>query len=430
MKTMKAVPAPGLRILSLEDSDLDAELITRELRRGGIEFVLHRAQTRQEFERSLAEFHPELILADYRLPTFDGALALAIARERCPEVPVVIISGVVGEETAVELMKNGATDFVLKERLARLVPAVRRALREVAERNARRQAEADLRTLNAELERRVAERTHELNQKNAHMEEDLRMARELQLALLPQHYPTLPRGAAQSSSAVRFCSLFRPTSSMSGDFFNVVRVSETAVGVFICDVMGHGVRAALVTSMMRALEEQLGDSAADPGALLSEINRGLRGILGHARTGLFATACYLVVDVATSRISFANAGHPSPLLVRRVPGGVVPLTASRTTGPALGLFEDVHYHTHECPVQASDLILLFTDGLFEAENASEEAYSEGRLRDSVRRHVGLPPAQLVNDIFAEVEQFAAGRPFADDVCIVGMEIAHLEANAA
>lgn len=238
----------------------------------------------------------------------------AIAKVRCPDIPLIVISGAVGEETAVELLKNGATDFVLKDRLARLVPAVQRALREVAERDARRQAEANLRALNEDLERRVAERTRELSEKNAAMEEDLRMARELQMALLPQRFPTLPRGAAHAASAVKFCSIFHPASSVSGDFFNVVRVSETAVGVFICDVMGHGVRAALVTAMMRALEEQLGDSAGNPGALLTEINRGLSSILRQSGTTLFATACYLIADVATSRIAYANAGHPSPLL--------------------------------------------------------------------------------------------------------------------
>ncbi len=425
---MKPTTEPSthrLRILSLEDSDIDAELIMRELREGGIRFLSHRAQTRRDFERAIAEFRPGIILADYRLPAFDGAQALAIAKDLCPDVPLIVISGAVGDETAVELLKNGATDFVLKDRLGRLVPAVRRALRETAERDARRQAEADLRALNEQLEQRVADRTLELSRKNAHMEEDLRMARELQMALLPHHFPTLPRGVSQSASAVRFCSLFRPTSSMSGDFFNVVRVSDTAVGVFICDVMGHGVRAALVTAMMRALEEQLGEAAADPGTLLTEINRALRGIFGHTSTGLFATACFLVVDVATSRIRFASAGHPSPLLVRPAIRGVAPILSPSSSSPALGLFDHAKYHTEERPVAADDLILFFTDGLFEVENTEDETFSEGRLRETVRQRAGLPPAQLMNDVFAEVERFAGGRDFVDDVCLVGMEIAHL-----
>ena len=428
---MSTLEKTGLRILSLEDCDLDAELILRELTEGGIEFVPTRVQTGADFERAITEIQPGLILADYKLPTFDGAQALAMARERCPDVPVIIISGAVGEETAVELLKNGATDFVLKDRLdGRLVPAVHRALREVGERSARRQAEADLRALNEQLEQRVAERTRELCEKNALMEEDLEMARELQMALLPQHFPTLPRGAAQAASAVKFCSLYRPTNSVSGDFFNVVRVSDTAVGVFICDVMGHGVRAALVTAMMRALEEQLSETAGDPGALLTEINRTLRDILRQSGTTLFTTACYLIADVATSRITFANAGHPSPLLVRGTPREVEPITAPHTAGPALGIFDDVRYRTYERPVAKDDLVLLFTDGLFEVENASDEAFSERRLRESIRQRAGMPPAQLVQDVFTEIERFADGHAFSDDVCLIGLEIVHLESSAA
>lgn len=406
---------------------MDAALILGELRAGGIDFVSQRVQNGADFEREITEFRPDLILADFRLPTFDGAQALALAKERCPDVPVIIISGAVGEETAVELLKNGATDFVLKDRLRRLVPAVQRALREVAERAARRRAENGLRALNEELENRVAERTRELCEKNTLMEEDLAMARELQMAFLPRQYPTLPRGAEQAASAVKFFSIYRPTDSVSGDFFNVLRVSDTAVGVFICDVMGHGVRAALVTAMMRALEGQLGETEQDPGALLTEMNRALRGILRPSGTTLFTTACYLIADVAASRITFASAGHPSPLLVRATPRTVDPIVAPRSAGPALGIFEDVQYRTHEREVKADDLILFFTDGLFEVENAAAEAFGELRLRESIRERAGQPPAQIINDVFREIERFAEGHVFPDDVCLVGMEIARVAA---
>jgi sigma-B regulation protein RsbU (phosphoserine phosphatase) len=419
----------GLRVLLLEDSNLDAELTLRELKRGGIEFVSTRAQNGADFQRALREFQPGLILADFKLPTFDGRQALAMARELSPDVPMIMISGAVGEETAVELLKNGATDFVLKDRIAgRLVPAAQRALREVEERRARRQAEADLRALNEKLEQRVAERTRELWAKNAVMEEELGMARELQMAFLPHHFPTLPRGADPAASAVKFCSIFHPSSSVSGDFFNVVRVSDTAVGIFICDVMGHGVRAALVTAMMRALEEQLSQLAADPGALLTEMNRALRGILRQLGTTLFTTACYLIVDVERGCITFANAGHPSPLLVHRANCEVEPITARRKGGPALGLFEDVRYLTHELPVAAGDRILTFTDGLFEAENSNAEAFSIARLRESIQSRKDLPLDQLMQDVFSEIRSFAEGQVFSDDVCFVGMEITRLEAG--
>ncbi len=422
---MNAPATTRIRILALEDSALDAKLILRELQRGGIEFVSTRVQTQVEFEHALEDFQPELILADYKLPTFDGGQALAIARERCPDVPVIVISGAVGEEAAVELLKNGATDFVLKDRLGRLVPAVKRALWEVGLHHARRKAEADLRTLNEQLEQRVAERTRELREKNALMEEDLEMARELQMTFLPKQFPTVPHGAALAASAVKFCSIFHPTSSMSGDYYNVVRVSDTAVGVFICDVMGRGVRAALVTAMMRTLEDQLSGLAGDPGALLTKMNHSLRGILGQLGATLFTTACYVVVDIADGRLTFANAGHPAPLLVRDATEEVLPINAQRAAGPALGLLDGVKYLTHELPVAAGDLVLIYTDGLFNVENAQAEAFGMTRLRQAIQRRTGLPLAKLMQDVFSEIESFNEGGDFPDDVCLVGMEIAHL-----
>ena len=419
-----------IQILLLEDSALDAELILRELQQGGIDFTSGQVQTRDEFERALRECQPGIILADYKLPAFDGAQALAMAREICPDVPLIVISGAVGEETAVELLKSGATDFVLKDRLGRLVPAFNRAIREVETRDARRKAEADLRALNEQLERRVAERTRELWEKNAVMEEDLEMARELQMAFLPSRFPTLPRGVSPAASAVRFYSVFHPTSSVSGDFYNVVRISDTAVGIFICDVMGHGVRAALVTAMMRALEEQLSEAAGDPGMLLTQMNKSLRVILRQLGTTLFTTACYMTVDVETGRLAFANAGHPSPLVLRHGTGSVEAINTRFKSGPALGLFDDIHFQTHELTVSEGDLILAFTDGMFEVENPQNQSFTETRLRESVRQRAALPLEQLIKDLSREIVRFADGRAFADDICLVGMEVARLRVSAA
>ncbi|HXV63071.1 MAG TPA: sigma 54-interacting transcriptional regulator [Vicinamibacteria bacterium] len=140
---MEPMPAT-LRILILEDVPTDAELVERELRRGQIEFLSRRVSTRPEFEEQLSSFDPNIILADFSLPGFDGLDALSISAETRPEVPFIFVSGAIGEEKAIETLKKGATDYVLKDRLSRLVPALRRALRETAERSERRRAEAAL----------------------------------------------------------------------------------------------------------------------------------------------------------------------------------------------------------------------------------------------------------------------------------------------
>lgn len=133
-----------LRILLLEDVPTDAELAERELRNAKISFSTTRVDTREAYLAELAN-RPDIILADYSLPGFDGSEALVIARERCPDVPFVFVSGAIGEERAIESLKQGATDYVLKQRLSRLVPAVKRALRETEERVERKRAEEALR---------------------------------------------------------------------------------------------------------------------------------------------------------------------------------------------------------------------------------------------------------------------------------------------
>ncbi|MEN6623473.1 MAG: PAS domain S-box protein [Smithella sp.] len=130
-----------LHILILEDVPADAELIEEELRENGLEFVSQRVATKAAFIKGLTEFSPDLILADYSLPGFDGQSALKIVQSKALDIPFIFVSGALGEELAIELMKQGATDYVLKNRLSRLPISVKRALQEINERSERRKAE-------------------------------------------------------------------------------------------------------------------------------------------------------------------------------------------------------------------------------------------------------------------------------------------------
>ena len=119
-----------LKFLLLEDSPLDADVTLATLIDGGIDCELWQVDTRDEFVTALEGDRFDLILADYALPGFDGASALSITHSICPDVPFIFVSGSLGEELAIESIKQGATDYVLKQRLERLVPCVHRALRE------------------------------------------------------------------------------------------------------------------------------------------------------------------------------------------------------------------------------------------------------------------------------------------------------------
>jgi diguanylate cyclase (GGDEF)-like protein len=133
-----------LNTLIVEDVETDAKLVERELRRADIEFSSKRVETKEEFIKELRGFAPDLILSDYTMPSFDGISALKIAQEKCPDTPFIFVTGSLGEERAIETIKSGATDYVLKERLSRLAPVVLRALRETEERIKRKEIEEQL----------------------------------------------------------------------------------------------------------------------------------------------------------------------------------------------------------------------------------------------------------------------------------------------
>jgi diguanylate cyclase (GGDEF)-like protein/PAS domain S-box-containing protein len=138
-------PAEPIRILHLEDCREDSELIARQLVKDGNRIVLRRVETREGFLQELQDFKPHLVLSDNSLPTFDSHGALSTLRELRPDLPFILVSGTIGEERAVEILKKGATDYVLKDHLSKLGSAVSRALEEARERVARRGAEAALR---------------------------------------------------------------------------------------------------------------------------------------------------------------------------------------------------------------------------------------------------------------------------------------------
>jgi serine phosphatase RsbU (regulator of sigma subunit)/CheY-like chemotaxis protein len=265
----------------------------------------------------------------------------------------------------------------------------------------------------------------ELREKNDHMQSDLNLAREIQQAFLPKQYPSFPHAVLPNRSTLQFCHYYRPTTTLGGDFFDVLALSETEAGVFICDVMGHGVRSALVTAMMRALVGERTSVATDPGQFLKEINHHLLTILEQTRTPMFASAFYMIADAATGQLRYANAGHPSPLWVRRQAGAVEPLPqAENTSGPALGVFEEADYETAQCVLAERDMIMLFTDGLYEVEGPEGE-YGEDRLLASVSRHMHLPPPKMFDEMIEEILQFSESREFEDDVCLLEMEVAHI-----
>ncbi len=173
-----------LQVLVIEDSEDDAVLVETELRRAGYAPACQRVETPEALGAALEQQGWDLVISDYRLPRFDGLAALALVKEKALDVPFIIVSGYITEETAVAAMKAGAHDYVMKDNLARLGAAVERELREAEVRRERRRAEEALRRVYAELEVRVEERTAELRTANARLKAASTERRRLEYELL------------------------------------------------------------------------------------------------------------------------------------------------------------------------------------------------------------------------------------------------------
>lgn len=354
------------------------------------------------------ESDPSMILTDWMMPDMDGIELIRRIRSchRPNYVFVILLTARSSKEDLLRGMQAGADDFIVK-------PVDRDELRvriQVSERILR-------------LEDSLLAQYRNLAEKNAQMEADLQLAYETQRALLPQVYPTFPASASADESALAFHHQYLPSGTVGGDFFDVQALSDTEAGIFICDVMGHGVRAALLTAMVRGLVEELKPLARQPGEFLAGLNRDLVAILGNTDVLMFLSAFYLVLDTDTGGIRFANAGHPSPFQVQRHDRGIAPLPLpGGKASPPVGVRTQIQYPVADANLSHGDLLVLFTDGVLDVANAEEENFGEERLAQTLLQRVQLPLPQLVDETIEELKRFSGGRGFPDDVCLLGIEL--------
>jgi serine phosphatase RsbU (regulator of sigma subunit) len=263
----------------------------------------------------------------------------------------------------------------------------------------------------------------EINARQREMEEELRLANRLQQAMFHNQSQQFTSPLSDISRPYKLYYHYQPASLVGGDYFHSFELAEGVIGIMVCDVMGHGVRSALVTAMMRALAETHIRVAGDPGVFLCRLNRDLTSLLSQVEDSLFVTAQYLLVDSGAGEVRYAIAGHHEPLVLKRDCRLLVPLfDGSDLVGPPLGILEDAVYGTGSFSLVDGDLFLLYTDGLFEVFSPDGEMYGHPRLMETVREKCHLPVPAMFLAVIEELGRFAGGARFTDDICIVGLDV--------
>src|SRR5215207_517481 len=275
--------------------------------------------------------------------------------------------------------------------------------------------EEEVRELNKDLEKRVAERTEQLKkamakqkqeaQERERIEQELRIARLIQQTLLPKSVPELP--------GYDVAAYYQPAREVGGDFYDFLELPEGRLGLVIGDVSGHGIPAALMMantqSVLRAVAQRGGSK---PGRILAEVNEAL---WAHMPPSMFVTCFYGLLDPESGSFRYANAGHNLPYCHQD--GVAIEL---RATGMPLGLMPAMSYEQKEITLKPGECVLLYSDGLVEAHNPQREMFGTPRMERLVGAHPG--GAALIDALRAELEQFTGEQwEQEDDITLVTLK---------
>jgi sigma-B regulation protein RsbU (phosphoserine phosphatase) len=309
--------------------------------------------------------YPDLILLDVMMPEMDGYEVCGILKSipEARDIPVIFLTAKTETDDETKGFEVGAVDYIHKP----FSPAVVKA---------RVHTHLVLRESRDQLARQLLEINNELE-----------MAREIQLSILPHEIPKI--------AGMEIAARYIPMSSVAGDFYDFIVVDEKHLGVLVADVSGHGLPAALIASMLQVALAAQFRYACDPAQVLAGLNRSLCGKFKHH----FVTAAYIFLDMEKNSMSCASAGHP-PLLLWRASGGCV--SEVFENGLLLGQFPEATYSFVEVPLEHGDKAILYTDGILEARSPSRQEFGADLLKGFLESNHNHKARAFADMLLAEV----------------------------
>jgi sigma-B regulation protein RsbU (phosphoserine phosphatase) len=402
-----------VKVLIAEDDPIAAEVLRSHLEGWGHEVVT--AENGAEAWRLFEADHVAVVISDWMMPEMDGLELVRRIRlcDRGSYVYVILLTARSAKEDIVRGMDAGADDFLAK-------PFDRDELRvrlRAGERIIR--LEQSLARRNEELETANAQ----ITAANQHMKRNLEAAAAVQRALLPAAVP--------ECGGVRFASIFRPCEELGGDMFGIVPLDERFTAVYLLDVSGHGVVAALLSVSVRhalsvvsaagslvrqPLPDGPGYRLVPPAEVAVELNRRFPM---DPETNQYFTLVYGLIDRETHEFRYVSAGHPAPAYV---PNGMAAALLT-TGGLPIGIDENALYEERVLTLGSGDRLYLYSDGIPEAPSAAGQLFGTRCLLDALDRGRGVPLQQSLSGLVTTVEQWCGGTPPRDDVSVLAVEMA-------
>jgi len=381
-------PSAQKLILIVDDTPLNIGVISGALKDS------YKTKVATNGEKALAlasaEEKPDLILLDIMMPGMDGYEVCSRLKSdpATREIPVIFLTGQTAAEDETRGFEVGAVDYVHKPFSPAVVNA--RVRSHIFLREARAQLASQLLALNNELE----------------------MARQIQLSILPHSIPKLP--------GLEIAARFLPMTSVAGDFYDFIEIDGKHIGILIADVSGHGLPSALIASMLQvALTAQAGH-ASEPAKVLLGLNHALCGKFTYN----FVTAAYVYVDLEKNLMRYAGAGHPPVLQWRNSTGKTAKLLEN---GLVLGMVAEATYDALEFPLELGDRYVLYTDGVLEATNSAREEFGADRFMRFIENHKHLVADQFSETLLTELSRWSnqtAEQGQQDDITLLVIDFKH------
>ena len=383
-----------VKILSVDDEN-DLELLLtqyfrRKIRKG--EYDFHFAHNGLEaLMMLLKEKDFDIILSDINMPEMDGLTLLTKINEmQNPALKCIMVSAYGDMGNIRQAMNNGAFDFATKP--------------------------IDLDDLSVTIEKAIEQIQYIKTMQKEHKEltsikGDLAVAREIQQAILPRIFPPFP----EETASMDIAASMNAAKDVGGDFYDFFRIDSDHIGFTIADVSGKGVPAAIFMAVARTLLRATGIRAVSPAECMTYANALLSQ---EAVNNMFVTVFYGIYNIRTGEVTYANAGHNPPYLVR-ADGSVEMLPLSKDI--VAGAFDDFQYSQESLQLEPGDTLLLYTDGVTEAINTEDKEYGEGRLEKQLAQCSNLSCQEIIDKVKEDVKAFAGEAEQSDDITLFALK---------